>query len=340
LLAVSFTQAYVLEELGYRGLCLRERVVPDLRSHEVLVRMRAASVNFRDIKIIKGIYARKPVLPVVVLSDGAGDITAVGAEVRRFSKGDRVIPIYMSGWHHGPLSGRHSGWKGLGGDIDGTATKFAVFHEDDVVAIPDSLSYEEAACIPCAGVTAWHALVSSGQIKAGDDVLILGSGGVSIFGLQIALMSGARVLAISSDDEKLERLRDMGASVTVNYKTTLDWDQEIRIATGDTGVDHVLEVVGDSTMERSIRATAERGNIAVVGDLSGSFSKLNISERQICISTIAVGSRTMMEQLLRAITLHSRTPVIDRIFPFAKLREALVYLEQGSHVGKVVIKFD
>ena len=337
---MSFTQAYVLEELGYAGLYLRDRTVPALRPHEVLVRMRAASLNFRDIKIIRGIYARRPVLPVVILSDGAGDVSAVGPEVQRIAEGDRGIPIYMNGWHHGPLSGRHSGWKGLGGDVDGTATKFAVFHEDDVVGIPDGLSYEEAACIPCAGVTAWHALVDSGQIKTGDTVLTQGSGGVSIFGLQIALMSGAQVLAISSNDKKLDRLRDMGASVTVNHKTTPDWDQEILLATGGVGVDHVLEVGGDGTMERSIRATAKGGNIAVVGDLSGRLSELNSDEHQIRMSAIIVGSRSMMEQLLRAITLHSRTPVIDRIFPFAKLREALAYLEQGWHFGKVVIKYD
>ena len=337
---MSATQAYVLEELGYEGLHLRERRVPALGPNEVMVRMRAASINFRDIKIIRGTYARKPVLPVVILSDGAGDVIAVGEKVKRFSEDDRVMPIYMSGWHDGGISERHSGWKGLGGDTDGTATELAVFHEEDVAAIPNSLSYEEAACIPCAGVTAWHALISSGRIKAGDDVLILGSGGVSIFGLQIALMNGARVLAISSNDKKLEKLRELGASITINYKNTPDWDQQILLETGNTGVDHVLEVVGESTMERSIHATAIQGNISVVGDLSGALSQLGTSKRGIRLSEIVVGSRMMMEQLLRAITLHSKKPVIDRIFPFVELRDALSYLERGVHVGKVVIKFD
>ena len=334
------TQAYVLEELGYEGLHLRERRVPDLNSDEVMIRMRAASINFRDLKIIRGTYARKPALPVVILSDGAGEVIAVGKKVKRFSEGDRVMPIYMSGWHDGPISERHSGWKGLGGDTNGTATELAVFREENVVSIPNSLSYEEAACIPCAGVTAWHALISSGQIKTGDDVLILGSGGVSIFGLQIALMSGARVLAISSNDKKLTKLRELGASITINYKNTPDWDQQILLETGNAGADHVLEVVGQSTMERSINATAKDGNISIVGDLSGALSQLSTSKRRIRLSEIVVGSRMMMEQLLRAITLHSKKPVIDRIFSFAQLRDALSYLERGVHVGKVVIKFD
>ena len=291
------SQAYVLEELGYQGLHLRQRRVPDPSPHQVLIKMRAASVNFRDIKIIRGTYARQPVLPVVILSDGAGDVIAVGEKVKRFSEGDRDMPIYMSGWHAGSISERHSGWKGLGGDTDGTATKFAVFHEEDVVSIPNSLSYEEAACIPCAGVTAWHALITSGQIKAGDNVLVLGSGGVSVFGLQIALMNGARVLAISSNDKKLEMLRDLGASITINYNKTLNWDQQILLETDNTGVDHVLEVVGEATMERSINATAMRGSISVVGDLSGALSAPSTPESGIQMSEIIVGSRTMMEQL-------------------------------------------
>tara|TARA_Y100001934_G_C12285147_1_gene741950 strand:+ start:319 stop:1227 length:909 start_codon:yes stop_codon:yes gene_type:complete len=302
--------------------------------------MRAASLNFRDIKIIRGTYARQPILPIVILSDGAGDVITIGKKVKRFSKGDRVMPIYMSGWHDGSISERHPGWKGLGGDADGTARTFAVFHEEDVVCIPNSLSYEQAACIPCAGVTAWHALITSGQIKAGDDVLILGSGGVSVFGLQISLMNGARVIAISSNDNKLEKMRNLGASVIINYNKTLDWDQQILLETGNTGVDHVLEVVGEATMERSINATAMQGSISVVGDLCGTLSRPSAPKFGIRMSEIIVGSRTMMEQLVRAITLHNKMPVIDRVFPFIELKDALRYLERGVHVGKVVISFD
>lgn len=203
------THAFILEDIGFDGLHLRSRQMAEPEANQVLVKMQAASLNFRDLKIVKGIYARKPTLPVVLLSDGAGDVVSTGACVTRFTSGDRVMPIYMSGWHRGPLSDRHAGWKGLGGDVDGTATEFALVHEDDLVSIPDNLSYAEAASIPCAGVTAWHALVCGGGVKAGDDVLIMGSGGVSLASLQIALMNGARVIAISSSDEKLERLRKM-----------------------------------------------------------------------------------------------------------------------------------
>ncbi len=334
------TRTFVLEELGFEGLRLRTRRIAEPGPHQVLLKMRAASLNFRDLKIVKGTYARAPALPVVLLSDGAGDVVSIGEGVTRFAVGDRAMPIYMSGWHRGSLSDRHAGWKGLGGDIDGTATEFSLIDEEDLVTIPDHLSYEEAACIPCAGVTAWHALVSAGQIKAGDDVLVLGSGGVSLFALQIATMSGARVLAISSSDDKLMRLKDMGASEGVNYMKTPDWDQRVLELTQGRGVDHVVEVVGNQTMLRSIRTTRDEGHISIIGDLGGGLSKEGAPDRGVRLSRITVGSRQMTEDLLRAMKIHKKTPVIDRAFAFNDLKKALLYLESGQHFGKVVISYD
>lgn len=331
--------AFVLEEPGFDGLRARRQSVPELRKGEVLLRMRAASLNYRDLKIVKGTYARKPDLPVVLLSDGAGEIVEVGPGVTTFVPGDRVMPIYMSGWHAGPLSGRHRGWKSLGGDVNGTARELAVFREDDVLRIPDLLSFEQAACLPCAAVTAWHGLVAVGHVKAGDWVLIIGSGGVSLFALQIAKMSGARVIAVSGDDGKLRRLSDRGAVAGANYRTTPHWGDRVRELTDGQGVDQVVEVGGAQTIKQSLRATRDGGHIALIGDLSGGAGSAEVAERGIAMSRVVVGSRRMTADLLRAIELHREMPVIDRAFPFSELKGALSYLEGGQHFGKVVITF-
>jgi len=296
-------------------------------------------MNYRDLKIVKGTYARKPNLPIVPLSDGAGEIVEIGSGVKRFVPGDRVIPIYMTGWHSGPLSDRHDGWKALGGDVDGTAQEFAVLHEEDVLPIPDFLSFEQAACLPCAAVTAWHGLVAVGHVKVGDWVLVIGSGGVSLFALQIARMSGARVIAISSTDSKLRRLRDMGATEGLNYKTTPDWGDKVRELANGEGVDQVVEVGGAKTIKQSLRATRNDGHVALIGDLSGRPGSAEAAERGIAMSRVVVGSRRMTVDLIRAIELHGVLPAIDRTFPFDDLKSALSYIESGQHFGKVVITF-
>lgn len=333
------TKAFVLETLGYDGLIERERDVPETGPGQILVRMRAASINFRDLKILKGVYARNPKLPVVLLSDGAGEVVEAGSGVNRFRPGDRVLPIYMEGWHSGPLNPDPGNRKSKGGDVDGTAIEYAVYNEADVLPIPDSLSYEDAACLPCAGVTAWHALVYVGHVKAGDTVLIMGSGGVSLFGLQIAKMSGARVIATSSSDAKLRRMIAMGASDGINYKTTPDWENAVRRLTGGRGVDHVLEVGGSGTIAQSIQATKDGGHIETAGNLSGEFASATFAERNIRVTPIVVGSREMTEDLMRAIDLNRQMPVIDSRFRFTDLKQALAHLESGQHFGKVVITF-
>ncbi len=332
-------KAFVLESLGYDGLRERIRDVPRPEADQVLVRMRAASLNYRDLKILKGIYARPPKLPVVLLSDGAGDVIEVGAAVATVKVGDRVMPIYMEGWYSGPMTDARDGWKSRGGDIDGTAIEYALLRECDVLPIPRSVSHEEAACLPCAAATAWHALVCVGQVKTGDTVLVMGSGGVAIFALQFAKIRGARVIAISSDDAKLHRLVELGVSDGINYRDVSDWGAKARSLTGGRGVDHVIEVGGTGTIAESIKATRDGGHIEIIGDLTGGFAPRGFAERGIRMSSIVVGSREMTANALRAIEAHGERPAIDSRHPFADLKEALRHLESGKHFGKVVITF-
>lgn len=333
------TRALVLESLGYDGLVERTREVPPPGPGQVLVRMKAASLNFRDLKILRGVYAQNPQLPIVPLSDGAGEVVDVGPDVSSYHAGDRVVCTYWEGWHTGSMAERPTTSKQKGGEVDGTALEYVVYDEAEVLPIPRSLSFEQAACLPCAGVTAWHALVYEGHIKAGDTVLVMGSGGVSVFGLQIAKMSGARVIATSGDDAKLQRLLDMGASDGVNYRKVSDWGRAVRELTGGHGVNIALEVGGLGNLDQSLQATMDGGLIQSVGNLTGEFVRGGVGERGIRMMLIAVGSREMTQDLIRAIDLHRTMPVIDSHFPFADLKEALAYLEAGKHVGKVVITF-
>ena len=332
-------RAWVLQALGYDGLHLTTRLIPTPGPGQVLVKMQAASLNFRDLKILKGIYARQPTLPIVPVSDGAGTVIAVGRGVTSFAPGDRAALPYMEGWHTGPQTAARAGWRGKGGDVDGTALEYGLYDQADMLPLPDSLSFEDAACLPCAAVTAWNALVYTGHVKAGDTVLVMGGGGVSLAALQIARMNGARVIAISSSDDRLARMRELGASDGINYATTPGWAAAIRALTNGRGVDHVVEVGGDATMAQSIAATKDGGHVAVTGNLTGRFGSPDRAERGIRVSVIAVGSREMTADLIRAIDLQGTKPVIDRSFPFIELKQALAYLETGKHFGKVVLRF-
>lgn len=333
------TRAFVLEHLGYEGLKEQIRPVPPTAADQVLVRMHAASLNYRDLKILKGIYARPPSLPLVLLSDGAGEVIEVGPDVERLTIGDRVMPIYMEGWYRGPMTTARDGWKSRGGDIDGIAIEYALFRERDVVPLPGSMTYDEAACLPCAAVTAWHALVCVGQVHAGDTVLVMGSGGVSVFALQFAKMHGARVIATSGDDAKLRRLVALGVSDGINYRTVPDWEEKVRDLTDGRGVDQVIEVGGAGTITQSIRAARDGGKIAIIGDLSGGFGRNAVAERGVRMTSVVVGSRAMTEDVVRAIGTHNEAPVIDSRFAVADLEQALRHLESGEHFGKIVISF-
>lgn len=331
----------IQHKAGLDALTLTERSEPQLLPGQVLLKMRAASLNYRDLLTVKGAYNSKQQLPLIPLSDGVGEVVAIGEGVTRVQTGDRVAGSFMQEWVAGEFSAQKAK-SALGGAIDGVLAEYVTLHQDGVVHVPEHLSDEEAAALPCAAVTAWHALITEGNLKAGDTILVQGTGGVSIFALQFALLVGARVIAISSSDEKLERARQMGAALGVNYKTTPDWDEQVWKLTGEVGVDHVVEVGGAGTLNKSLRAVRMGGRISLIGVLTGrggEISTVSILHKNIRVQGIYVGSREMFEAMNRAIALHKLRPVIDRVFPFESAREALVYMESGAHLGKICIRF-
>jgi NADPH:quinone reductase-like Zn-dependent oxidoreductase len=282
--------------------------------------------------------ARMMKLPLIPLSDGAGDVVEGGPGVRTLKKGDRVAAIFTQGWLAGaPYAGMYS--SSLGGGIDGMLAEYVVLREEGLVRIPDYMSYEEAASLPCAAVTSWNALVTEGHLKAGDSVLVMGTGGVSIFALQIARMYGASVIATSSSDAKLKRLKELGASGVVNYKTTPEWDKAVLELTGGLGVDHVVEIGGAGTLPRSINAVKAGGVISLIGILSGAgqIDPMTLLFKNARIQGILVGSREMFQAMNRAMSVNRVHPVIDQVFPFDKAREAYRHLESGAHFGKICI---
>jgi NADPH:quinone reductase-like Zn-dependent oxidoreductase len=320
------------------GLRRGERPDPQPGWHEVLIRLRAASLNYRDHMIVSGHYFTPVSRPTIPLSDGAGEVAAVGPGVTRFQKGDRVAGTFFQVWFDGPASRRHPA---LGIPLDGTLAEYIVLNEDGVVAIPPGLSLEEAATLPCAGVTAWNALMMAGKpVKAGDTVLCLGTGGVSMLGLQIAAAAGARVIVTSSSDEKLRRAQALGASDGINYNTHPDWQKEVARLTGGRGVDHIIEIGGAGTLDRSFEAASFGGKIALIGFLAGQASQLNpvgLMLKSGSLHGIGVGSTAMFEALIRAIEINRIKPVVDKVFPFDKAADAYRCLAAGDFVGKIVI---
>jgi NADPH:quinone reductase-like Zn-dependent oxidoreductase len=327
------------ETKGIDSLIAVERDVPKVWPGQVLIRVHAVSLNYRDLLIVSGRYMRGLKLPLIPMSDGAGEVVEIGVGVTRVKRGDRVAGIFMSNWLCGEVS-PYTPRTALGGSVDGMFAEYVVLSQDSVVHIPSHLSYEEAATLPCAGVTAWNAL-TNWVLKPGISVLAQGTGGVSIFALQFARLAGARVIITSSSDKKLERAAGMGATDLINYKTVPDWDQKTIELTNGIGVDHVVEVGGPGTLARSMNAVRVGGRISFIGLLTGPESTVNpmpILGKQIQVQGIFVGSREMFEAMNRAIGLHQLRPVIDRVFAFDEARDALRYLESGAHFGKVVIR--
>lgn len=326
---------------GFDDLTLTEAEPPRPGRGQVLVRMRAAALNFRDLSVATGKYMMGA-LPegLVPLSDGAGEVVETGPGVDRVKPGDRVAGIFMQGWLGGAQLAEH-GDTALGGAIDGVLTEYKLFDQSGLVHIPAHLSYEQAATLPCAAVTAWNALTGLHPIQAGQTVLVLGTGGVSMFALQLAHAAGARVIATSSSDEKLARAEALGASDGINYRTTPDWQAAVRDLTNGRGVDHVIEVGGPGTLQRSIAAARLGGTVSLIGVLTrGQIDPLAILGGGVIVRGVFVGSREQFEAMNRAIALHRIEPVIDRVFPFESAREAYVYLKSAAHVGKVVITLD
>jgi NADPH:quinone reductase-like Zn-dependent oxidoreductase len=333
-------KAWRISSFGLDNLELATLPEPEPGRGEVLVKVHAVSLNFRDLMVVLGKYNPRMHLPRIPCSDGAGEVVAVGEGVTRVAAGDRVTGIFMQNWIDGEADAKKIRGA-LGGDIDGMLAEYVVLRAEGVVRVPDHLSMEEAATLPCAAVTAWNAVVHAGRVKAGDVVLTQGTGGVSVFALQFAKMLRARVLGMSSSEEKLARLQRMGLDAGVNYRATPEWDAWAMERTGGLGVDLVVEVGGAGTFARSLRSLRIGGTVAQIGVLSQSSEGLEIPlllHRQVHLRGIYVGSRAQFEEMNRAVAQGKLKPVVDEVFSFAEAPEALRRLQAGAHFGKLAIR--
>lgn len=333
----------IRDSFGLENLTLAERRQPgpeDLAPGQVLLRMKAACLNYRDLLTVQGLYNPNQELPLVPCSDGVGEVVAVGEGVERITEGDRVCPIFAQDWIAGEPDRRRLR-STLGGPLDGTLQPWMVLDASGVVKVPEYLSDAEAACLPCAAVTAWSALVTDGGVTAGDTVLVLGTGGVSVFALQIGTALGARVIVTSSSDDKLERAKELGAWRGLNYAATPEWGEPVKEMTGGRGVDLVVEVGGAGTLEQSLRAVRMGGTISLIGVLSGiqaDFQVTRLLMNRVRLQGILVGDRDRFEAMNRAFEVAEIHPVVDRTFPMEDTREALEWMAAGGHFGKIVVE--
>ncbi len=331
-------KTWQVRAFGLDNLVLAERPIPELGRDQVLVKVRAVSLNYRDLLVVLGRYNPKMALPRIPCSDGAGEVVAVGEGVTRVKAGERVMGIFMQNWIDGaPDAAKQRG--ALGGDVDGMLAEYVVLDKNGVVAVPEHLSFEEAATLPCAAVTAWNAVVHAG-IHAGDTVVIQGTGGVSIFALQFAKMLGARVLGTSSSDEKLARAEELGLDAGLNYKKQEDWAKWVLEQTEGRGADLVVEVGGAGTFAQSLKSVRIGGRISQIGILAQSSEPMQIGpllHKQIQLRGIYVGSRADFEEMNRAITQHKLKPQVGQLFTFENALSALQVMEKASHCGKIVI---
>jgi len=329
-----------IPSFGIDNLEIAERPIPQPASGQVLVKVHAVSLNYRDLLVVIGKYNPKLALPRIPCSDGAGEVVAIGDGVTKWRPGQRVAGIFMQNWIEGaPSAAKQRG--ALGGDIDGMLAEYVALSENGLVEIPEHLNWEEAATLPCAGVTAWNAVVHAGHIKAGDTVVIQGTGGVSIFALQFAKLLGARVLGTSSSDEKLQRARNLGLDSGVNYRNNPDWAAWVLEQTAGVGADLVVEVGGAGTFAQSLKAVRIGGSVAQIGILSQSTEPLvifPILHKQVNLKGIYVGSRADFEEMSKAIAVNSLHPVVDQVFAFRQFDHALKVMAGGSHFGKLVIR--
>ncbi|HEX8281937.1 MAG TPA: NAD(P)-dependent alcohol dehydrogenase [Pyrinomonadaceae bacterium] len=335
-------RAYTTLGDGIDKLRQAERPVPEPKAGEVLVKVGAASLNYRDLLVVKGVGRWKPSTPRVPLSDGAGFVAAVGTRVSRWRVGDRVTGVFMPKWLDGELTAEKDASPLGGAAADGVLAEYVTFDEQAVVRTPDGLADAEAASLPVAALTAWHAVARRSRVGRGETVLIQGTGGVSLFALQFASALGGRPLVISSSDEKLEAAGKLGAWGTINYKRFPAWDEQALELTGGEGVDHVIEVAGGENLNRSLNAVKLSGTISFIGLLAGLSAPVNTFQfvaKNVRLHGIETGSREMFEEMNGFIEAHGLRPVIDRTFGFDEARAALARLESGKHFGKVVIEF-
>lgn len=335
-------QAYqIVSGAQVAGLERVERPAPVAGPNEVLVRTHAVSLNYRDLMFARGQYGATANQPTIPIADGAGEVIAVGSGVTRFKPGDRVVNTYFPDWIDGePTPARTH--DSFGAQIDGVLAEQFVAHEDALVAIPAHLDYAQAATLSCAGITAWNAMFVEAALKPGDSVLLLGTGGVSIIALQLAKAAGLRAIVTSSSDDKLERVRALGADATINYRDTPEWQNEVLRLTDGIGVDAVIEVGGEGTLARSIQSTRMGGTVAVIGGVTG-FGATQVDPIALIVGVkrlagIFVGSRAMLDALAKFVEVNRIVPVVDRVFGFDQAREAYEYLDAGKHFGKVVVR--
>jgi NADPH:quinone reductase-like Zn-dependent oxidoreductase len=330
-------RAYELRDThGIDSIVLAERPVPGIAANEILIRIRAVSINRSDLSVTRGLYRQDTPLPLVPCSDGVGEVVETGAKVTRWRSGDRVSPLFMPNWIDGQLTSAITR-KAIGRTVDGMLAEYVAAQEQSVVQVPEHLSDEEAATLPTAALTAWNALAR--EDPGPESVLTLGTGGVSIFAAQFAATRGDRVIATSGAAGKVGRLRALGVQDVINYHETPDWEKRVRELTG-TGVDRVIEVGGAGTLDRSLRAVRVGGQVSLIGALAGrgQVDPLPIIMKAIRVQGIYVGSRRMFESMNRFIVTHLLRPVVDRTFGFDEVHEALRYLETGRHFGKICIR--
>jgi NADPH:quinone reductase-like Zn-dependent oxidoreductase len=334
-------KAITIQRHGVEGLASVEREPRAPLRREVRLRMRAVSLNYRDLEIVSGKFATAYDLPLVPVSDGVGEVIEVGADVERFKPGDRVCSAFWGEWDDGSFDIARVG-KPLGGPLDGLLQQEVTLEERRLVKVPDALSDVEAAAMPCAGSTAWQALVSFGKIQPGDVVLVQGTGGVALFGLQLGLLAGAKVIVLSSSDSKLERAKALGAFAGVNYRKTPAWSAEILELTAGRGADQILETGGPSSFAQSLKAVRSGGRISVIGYLGGAqggINPLDIFRKQAVVQGIPVGSRASLESLLNTMAGSSRRPILDSTFDWNDAGPALERLHSGDHFGKIALTF-
>jgi len=327
---------------GIEELKLNELPIPKPKANEILVKMRAASLNYRDLLVVNGIESWKPSSPRIPISDGVGEVVAVGSGVSQWEIGDRVAGLFLPKWLDGELTPEKYVSPLGGSAADGVLAEYVVFDEQAIAKTPGNLSDAEAASLPVAALTAWHAVARRSQVKTGETVLIQGTGGVSLFALQFVHALGAFPIVISSSDEKLEKAKALGASATINYKNFPNWEEQVIKLTESKGVDHVIETVGGANLNRSLEAIKLSGTISFIGLIAGLSAPINtyqFVQKNVQIHGIETGSREMFEEMNRFIESHDLKPVIDKTFAFDEIREALKYLESGRHFGKVTIQF-